>query len=248
MQAFQARSKELDDRVCRGVGGENDERNRGFDDLRKHYDDAIATVADAAEEAAAAAADAAAAPVTPVARPPRPPSPEEPLFDAPAVLARLQAEGRTLCPVPLTRQERRLRARGDRARAHLPGVAPSPAPAGERGEATGMETEATLALALREVVVSPHRARAPPAPVSTPTAMSPTPWLQRRDDFEPAPRVMTPDEDPPSYNDEERARLLGLLTPGAVKKTGARSPPRTPPSAGGPVQPRESDTTKRGRH
>ena len=59
-----------------------------------------------------------------------------------------------------------------------------------------METEATLALALREVVVSPHRARAPPAPVSTPTAMSPTPWLQRRDDFEPAPRVMTPDEDP----------------------------------------------------
>ena len=88
MQAFQARSKELDDRVCRGVGGENDERNRGFDDLKKHYDDAIATVADAAEEAAAAAADAAAAPVTPVARPPRPPSPEVPLFDAPAVLAR----------------------------------------------------------------------------------------------------------------------------------------------------------------
>ena len=58
-----------------------------------------------------------------------------------------------------------------------------------------------------------------------------------------------PREDPPSYNDEERARLLGLLTPGAVavKKAGARSPPRTPPSAGGPVQPRESDTTKRGR-
>ena len=127
---FQARSKELDDRVCRGVGGENDERNRGFDDLRKHYDDAIATVADAAEEAAARrgrrgrpsdARRAAAAP----------PSPEEPLFDAPAVLARL-AEGRTTCPAPLTRQERRLRARGDRARAHLPGVAPPPAPAAAR--------------------------------------------------------------------------------------------------------------------
>ena len=138
MQAYKDSLRALDERVCRGVGGENDEKNRSFDDLRKLYRDCHSTVADAAEEAAEAAAAAAAAPVTPVARPPRPPSPEEPLFDVDFVLGRLHAEGRS-----------------------LPGVAPSPAPAGVLGEATRMETEDTLASAMGKVVVSPPRARAP---------------------------------------------------------------------------------------
>ena len=61
----------------------------------------------------------------------RAPSPEE-RSDVDFVLGRLHAEGRS-----------------------LPGVAPSPAPAGVLGEATRMETEDTLASAMGKVVVSP---------------------------------------------------------------------------------------------
>lgn len=37
MRAYKDSLQALDDRVCRGVGGENDARNEGFDDLRKLY-------------------------------------------------------------------------------------------------------------------------------------------------------------------------------------------------------------------
>ena len=39
MRAYKDSLQALDDRVCRGVGGENDARNEGFDDLRKLYRD-----------------------------------------------------------------------------------------------------------------------------------------------------------------------------------------------------------------